>query len=104
MLIKSNILLDVRYVNIKIDSVDNFKYLGLILDKDLTFSLHIKRLKGRISRIVGLLYILLIICGIEYNLFITDFELLILLLYMVIFVKLVHTNLFSISNILSIEL
>jgi hypothetical protein len=75
MLIKSNILLDVRYVNIKIDSVDNFKYLGLILDKDLTFSLHIKRLKGRISRIVGLLYILLIICGIEYNLFITDFEL-----------------------------
>jgi hypothetical protein len=54
MLIKSNILLDVRFENIKIDFVDNFKYLGLILDKDLTFSLHITRLKGRISRIAGL--------------------------------------------------
>jgi hypothetical protein len=51
MLIKSNILLDVRLENVKIDFVDNFKYLGLILDKDLTFSLHIIR---RISRIAGL--------------------------------------------------
>jgi hypothetical protein len=54
MLIKSNILLDVRFKNVKIEFVDNFKYLGLILDKDLTFSLPIKRLKGRISRIAGL--------------------------------------------------
>jgi hypothetical protein len=30
MLIKSNILLDVRFENVKIDFVDNFKYLGLI--------------------------------------------------------------------------
>jgi hypothetical protein len=44
----------VRFENVKIDFVDNFKYLGLILDKDLTFSFHIKRLKGRISRIAGL--------------------------------------------------
>jgi hypothetical protein len=51
MLIKSNMLLDVKFENIRIDFVDNFKYLGLILYKDLTFSLHIKRLKGRISRI-----------------------------------------------------
>jgi hypothetical protein len=36
MLIKNNILLDVRFENVKIDFVDNFKYLGLILDKDLT--------------------------------------------------------------------
>jgi hypothetical protein len=42
MLIRSNILLDVRFENVKIDFLDNFKYLGLILDKD---SLHIKRLK-----------------------------------------------------------
>jgi hypothetical protein len=41
MLIKSNILLDVRFENVKIDFVDNFKYLGLILDKDLTFSLQL---------------------------------------------------------------
>jgi hypothetical protein len=54
MLIKSNILFDVRFENVKIDFVDNVKYLGLILDKDLTFSLHIKGLKGRISRISGL--------------------------------------------------
>jgi hypothetical protein len=53
MLIKSNILLDERFENVKINFVGNFKYLGLILDKDLTFSLHIKRLKGRISRIAG---------------------------------------------------
>jgi hypothetical protein len=46
MLIKSNILLDVRFENVKIDFLDNFKYLDLILDKDLIFSLHIKRLKG----------------------------------------------------------
>jgi hypothetical protein len=51
MLIKSNILLDVRFEYVKMYFVDNIKYLGLILDKDLTFSLHIKRLKGRISRI-----------------------------------------------------
>jgi hypothetical protein len=50
MLIKSNILVDVRFEYVKIDFVDNFKYLGPILDKDLTFSLHIKRLKGCISR------------------------------------------------------
>jgi hypothetical protein len=37
MLIKSNILLDVKFENVKIDFVDNFKYLGLILNKDLTF-------------------------------------------------------------------
>jgi hypothetical protein len=54
MLIKSNILLDVRFENVKIDFVDNFKYLGLKLDKYLTFSLHIKRQKGRISRSAGL--------------------------------------------------
>jgi hypothetical protein len=38
----------------KKDFVDDFKYLGLILDKDLTFNHHIKRLKGRISRVAGL--------------------------------------------------
>jgi hypothetical protein len=37
MLIKSNILLDVRFENVKKDFVDNFKYLGLILEKDLIF-------------------------------------------------------------------
>jgi hypothetical protein len=56
MLIKSNILLlDVRFENVKIYFVDNFKYLNQILDKDLTLSLYIKRLKGRISRITGFL-------------------------------------------------
>jgi hypothetical protein len=49
-----NILLDVRFENVKINFVDNFKYLGLILDKDLTFSLHIKRLKGLSGWQVGL--------------------------------------------------
>jgi hypothetical protein len=34
MLIKSNLLLDVRFENVKIYFLDNFKYLDLILDKD----------------------------------------------------------------------
>jgi hypothetical protein len=50
MLIKSNILLDVRFENVKMDfknrKCNNFKYLGLILNKVLTFSFHISPFTG----------------------------------------------------------
>ena len=41
---------------VKIDMTDQSKFLGVIIDKNLSFMQHIQYIKGKISRGVGILY------------------------------------------------
>ena len=42
--------------NVKIDMKDDTKFLGVILDKNLNFGEHIRYIKGKVSRGLGILY------------------------------------------------
>ena len=48
-----HIKLDIRYDNRELEMVDNFKYLGVILDTRLNWSQHITYITKKISRAIG---------------------------------------------------
>ena len=47
---------DIRLQDVKIKTVQSYKYLGLTIDDRLSFNAHIKQLKGKLSYYCGLLY------------------------------------------------
>ena len=47
---------DIRLQDVKIETVQTYKYLGLTIDDRLSFNAHIKQLKGKLSYYFGLLY------------------------------------------------
>ena len=55
---RGNILLnkDLIIDNVKIENVNHTKFLGVIIDQNLTFYNHIQYMKGKISRALGILY------------------------------------------------
>ena len=50
--LKKDVIID----NVKIDFVTQTKFLGVILDQDLTFKWHVQYTKGEIARDIGILY------------------------------------------------
>ena len=51
-----NISKDLIVDNVKIDMVENTKFLGVIVDQYLSFQCHINYTKGKVARGVGILY------------------------------------------------
>ena len=50
--IKSGILKDITIDNIKIDIVNNYKFLGIYLDSQMTYKKHINYLSNKLSKII----------------------------------------------------
>ena len=42
--------------NVKIDMVERTKFLGVIIDQNLSFQGHINYIKGKVARGIGILY------------------------------------------------
>ncbi len=53
--LRNNVELEVRINDELVESVDEFKYLGVILDKHLSFDVHINKLCGKVNSRNGLL-------------------------------------------------
>ena len=53
---KARIEADLLIDNIKIERVNNTKFLGVVLDHHLDFSDHLQFTKGKVSRGVGILH------------------------------------------------
>ena len=53
---KINITQDLKINDVVIDQIDKTKFLGVVIDPFLSFSEHIKYVKGKISRGLGILY------------------------------------------------
>ena len=50
--LSNNIVVD----NVKIEKVLHTKFLGVLIDQHLTFEAHVKNIKGKISRGIGILF------------------------------------------------
>ena len=48
--------IDVYFNNIKLECVERFKYLGLIIDNKLKFNFHAQYICNKINQVVGLSY------------------------------------------------
>ena len=51
-----NINLDIKIGNSTISKVNNYKYLGVTIDSNLKWSNHIKTLKTKLLKTIGILY------------------------------------------------
>lgn len=51
---KTNINLNIMYKGIELECVEQFKYLGVILEKSLSWEVHLNKLTSALSSICGL--------------------------------------------------
>ena len=54
--VKISLSVDLIINNVKIDMIEKTKFLGVIIDQNLPFQSHIKYIKGRVARGIGILY------------------------------------------------
>ena len=47
---------DIRINNLRIANVDYCKYLGLYIDQDLKWTIHIDQLCGKLQKLIGIFY------------------------------------------------
>ena len=52
----TNLELNIKLDNEDIKQVDHFKYLGVLIDRNLTFAQHVECIKGKINQRTGLLW------------------------------------------------
>ena len=54
--VRVSMSIDVIIDNVKIDMVERTKFLGVIIDQNLSFQSHINYIKGKVARGIGILY------------------------------------------------